>query len=141
MFWWVRLTLSRHTPANQMLSNKQHHFLMSKGRHFLDTPLSIKWFQIYVRAFMTPPITDYGHPGKAFFKNPKLLCLGRHFGLKFFEALGVFSAKQSAPILVLWVLCQCFPLFIIQPLFLQKTKPLYPHLKYLFGIWILATKN
>ena len=25
---------------------------------------------------------------------------------------------------------------IIQPLFLQKTKPLYPHLKYLFGIAI-----
>jgi hypothetical protein len=31
------------------------------------------------------------------------------------------------------------PLFmfsIIQPLFLQKTKPLYPHPKYLFGIGI-----
>jgi hypothetical protein len=26
--------------------------------------------------------------------------------------------------------------FIIQPLFLQKTKPLYPHPKYLFGIGI-----
>jgi hypothetical protein len=26
---------------------------------------------------------------------------------------------------------------IIQPLFLQKTKPLYPHPKYLFGIGIL----
>jgi hypothetical protein len=25
---------------------------------------------------------------------------------------------------------------IIQPLFLQKTKPLYPHRKYLFGIGI-----
>ena len=32
---------------------------------------------------------------------------------------------------------------IIQPLFLQKTKPLYPHPKYLFvlGIWIWAVKN
>jgi hypothetical protein len=32
---------------------------------------------------------------------------------------------------------------IIQPLFLQKTKPLYPHPKYLFGIGILiwAAKN
>ena len=33
---------------------------------------------------------------------------------------------------------------IIQPLFLQKTKPLYPHPKYLFGIgiwiWIWAAK-
>ena len=35
------------------------------------------------------------------------------------------------------------PLFNIQPLFLQKIKPLYPHPKYLFGIGILiwATKN
>ena len=31
-----------------------------------------------------------------FFKNPKLLGLGRHFGLKCFEAFGVFSAKLSA---------------------------------------------
>ena len=32
---------------------------------------------------------------------------------------------------------------IIQPIFLQKTKPLYPHLKYLFGIgiWIWAAQN
>ena len=30
------------------------------------------------------------------------------------------------------------PMFsIIQPLFLQKTEPLYPHPIYLFGIWIL----
>jgi hypothetical protein len=35
--------------------------------------------------------------------------------------------------------------FIIQPLFLQKTKHLYPHSKHLFGIgiwiWIWAAKN
>jgi hypothetical protein len=30
---------------------------------------------------------------------------------------------------------------IIQPLFLQKTEPLYPHSKYLFGIWIWAAKD
>ena len=46
-------------------------------------------------------ITDYGHPERAFFKNLELLGLGRHFGLKFFEAFGVFSAGLSAPILVL----------------------------------------
>ena len=34
------------------------------------------------------------------FKNPKLLGLSRHFGLKCFEAFGVFSAKLSAPVLV-----------------------------------------
>ena len=53
MFWWVSWTLSRHTPVNQMLSNKQRHFLMSRGRHFLDLPLTIKCFPIYVRALMT----------------------------------------------------------------------------------------
>ena len=30
---------------------------------------------------------------------------------------------------------------INETLFLQKTKPLYPHLKYLIGIWIWAAKN
>ena len=46
-----------------------------------------------------------------FFKNLELLGLGRYFGLKFFEAFGVFSTGLSAPILVLWVPCPCFPLF------------------------------
>ena len=58
--------------------------------------------------------TDYGRriPKESFFfKNPKLLCLGRRFGLKYFEAFGVFLAKLSAPILVLWVPCPSFPLF------------------------------
>ena len=46
--------------------------------------------------------TDYGHPERELFsKNLELLGLGRHFGLKFFEAFGVFSAGLSAPILVL----------------------------------------
>ena len=45
-----------------------------------------------------------------FFENPKLLGLGRQIGPKFFGAFGVFSADLSAPILVLWVPCPCFPL-------------------------------
>ena len=44
--------------------------------------------------------TDYGHPERAFFKNLEQT-LGRHFGLKLFEAFGVFSAGLSAPILLL----------------------------------------
>jgi hypothetical protein len=39
---------------------------------------------------------DYEHPERAFFKNLKLLGLGRQIRLKFFEAFGVFSAKLSA---------------------------------------------
>ena len=66
-----------------------------------------------------------------FFKNLELLGLGRHFGLKFFEAFVVFSAGLSAPILVLWVPCPCFPLF--NHFFYKTTKPLYPTPKYLFG--------
>ena len=76
------------------------------------------------------------------FKNLKLLGLSRHFGLKSF---GVFSARLSASILVLWVPCPCFLLF--NHYFYKKTKPLYPTAKYLFGIgiwiwiWIWAAKN
>ena len=46
-------------------------------------------------------VDEHGHPDRAFFKNFKLLGLGRHFGLNFFEALRLFSARLSAPILVL----------------------------------------
>ena len=66
-------------------------------------------------------VTDYGHPIKLFFiKNPKLLGLGRqiwqiNFGA-FVSPFSMFSINQ--------------------PLFLQKTNPLYPNAKYLFGIGI-----
>jgi hypothetical protein len=45
-------------------------------------------------------LTDYGHPERVFFQNPKLLGLGRQIRPKFFGAFWVFSAKLSAPILV-----------------------------------------
>ena len=45
--------------------------------------------------------TDYRHPMRAFFQKSRNLALGRHFGLKCFEAFGVFSAGLSAPILVM----------------------------------------
>ena len=39
--------------------------------------------------------TDNGHPERAFFKKLKLLCLGRQFGLKFWERVaGSFSYKK-----------------------------------------------
>jgi hypothetical protein len=43
-----------------------------------------------------------------FYRNPKLLGLGRQFGQMSFGAFGVFLANLSAPILVLWVPCPCF---------------------------------
>ena len=64
-----------------------------------------------------------------FFQKPQTFWLGRQIVLKFIGAFGVFLVDLSAPILVMFS--------IIQPLFLQKkTKPLYPHPKYLFEIGI-----
>ena len=57
--------------------------------------------------------TDHGlrMPNEAFFhQNPKLLGLDRQFGQINFGTFGVLSADLSAPILVLWVPCPCFPL-------------------------------
>ena len=58
--------------------------------------------------------TDYGHiwipRDTYFFKNTKLLGLGRQIGLKSFESFMVFSTDLSAPILIIWVPCPCFPL-------------------------------
>ena len=87
----------------------------------------------------TPRYTDTQR--ELSFKNLELLSLGRYFGLKFFEAFGVFSAGLSAPILVLWVPCPCFLLF--NHYFYKKNMPLYPTPKYLFGsgIWIGVAKN
>ena len=62
--------------------------------------------------------------------NPELLGLGRQIGQVNSEAFGVFLAKIISTILVQWVLCPCFSLFLL------STRPLYPNLKYLFGIWI-----
>ena len=51
--------------------------------------------------------TDYGHPERVFFENPRLLGLGRQIGQTFWGAFWVFSAELSAPILVQWVPCPC----------------------------------
>ena len=75
--------------------------------------------------------TDYGHPERVFFKNPKLLGLGRQIGLKFFEAFGVFSISTH-----FGTVSPLSMFSIIQPLFLKKTKTLHPTPKYLFGIGI-----
>ena len=70
-------------------------------------------------------------PNEAFFHfNPKVLGLSRQIGQIDSWEFGAFWADLSTPIFVLRVPCPCFPLF------LQKTTPLYPHLKYLFGIGI-----
>ena len=108
---------------------------LSKSR---DCAVLAQWSKAHFKKlikYFTSRTTDTQR--ELFSKNLELLGSGRHFGLKFFEEFGVFSAGLSTPILVLWVPCPCLPLF------LQKSRPLYPAPKYLFGsgIWILAAKN
>ena len=73
----------------------------------------------------------------------------RTFGLgqtnwadKFWGVWGIFSQTNSTHFGTVSPLSM---FSIIQPLFLQKTKPLYPQPKYLFGIriwiWIWVAKN
>ena len=84
--------------------------------HFPRDSLNSVWLK-HVN-FASKPISVYHAtkhglrtPKEAFFhRNPKLLGLGRQLVQINFGAFGVFSADLSAPILVLWVLCPCFPL-------------------------------
>ena len=65
----------------------------------------------------------YGHPMKPFFIE-----IFWAWADKFSGIWGIFGQPISTHFGTV--------LSIIQPLFLQKTKPLYPLLKYLFGIGI-----
>jgi hypothetical protein len=113
---------------------------------------SLAWLPLHIVSFLefdigplvgkAKPFTVFPHivstelqtPNEAFFHwNPELLGLGRQIRQINSGAFGVFWAELSAPILAQWVIFPCFS--IIQPLFLQKTKPLYPHPN-LFGIGV-----
>ena len=72
-------------------------------------------------------------PNEAFFhQNPKRLSLGKQLGQINFGAFGVFSANLLAPTSVLWDVGPLSMSSIDQPLFLQKTKPLYRNPKYIY---------
>ena len=78
----------------------------------------------YTKVVACGIFTDYGRPMKTPFFHwyPELLCSGIKIEQINSGAYGLFSAKLSAPILVQWVPCPCFPLF--NHYFLQKkTKP------------------
>ena len=73
---------------------------------------------------------------KLFSKIPKLLVLGRHFGLKIFWGIwGIFDRTISTHFGTVSSLSM---FSIIQPLFLQKTKPLYYNFLGPQRIWDLA---
>jgi hypothetical protein len=69
-------------------------------------------------------------PDEAFFhQNPKLFGLGRQIGqINFFFGQLIHTHFGTVSPLSMFS--------INHPLFLQKTRPLYPHPKYLFGIGI-----
>ena len=88
------------------------------------------------RSLTTYLFTDYGRPMQRSFFSLK----SRTFGLeqtnwadKFRDILGIFSQTISTHFGTVSPLSM---FSIIQPLFLQKTKPLYPNPKYVFGIGI-----
>ena len=102
---------------------------------------SVHFMRVIFTHFMTV-LTDYGRSMKPFF-SLKL----RTFGLgqtiwadQFWVIRGIFGRFSSTHFGTVSPLSL---FYIIQPLFLKKTKTLYPHPKYLFGIgiWILGTKN
>ena len=76
--------------------------------------------------------TDYCHSERAFFQI--------NWAEMFWGIWGIFGQTVSTH----FVTVSSLSMFsIIQPFFLQKTKPLYPTSKYLFGrgIWVWAAKN
>ena len=82
-----------------------------------------------------PRSTDYGRQIKTFFHlNPEFFVHGQtNWADKFWGIWGIFGQfirTHFGTVIPLSMFS------INQPLFLQKTKPLYPHPKYLFGIWI-----
>ena len=91
--------------------NKKWRFLflgkeLNPGWHIL-----LKWVTFLCAGYQDWPGHGLQTPNEAFFHgNPKVLSLGRQFGQINFWTFGVFSVNLSAPILVLWVPCPCFPL-------------------------------
>ena len=146
------------TPLVHFVCCGNTYYPFSFGHVFVEIDLGTWTWKIVIRWLLLIAYCYYKHltfvipshglrtPNEAFFhQNPKLLGLGRQFGQINFGAFGVFSTDLSAPILVLWVHCPCFPLINLYLIYTKKTKPLYPNPQYLFGIgiwiWIWATKN
>ena len=79
-------------------------------------------------------ITDCRQPEWAFFQRSWTFGLGQTFWAEIFWGIwGIFGWTISTHFGTVSSLSK---FSIIQPIFLQRTKPLYPTPKYLFGIWI-----
>ena len=84
-----------------------------------------------------PLRTDFGHPDRAFFPKSQTFGLGQTNWAKNFRNFGGIWGIFGQTINTHFGTVSPLSMFsIIQPIFLQKTKPLYPHAKYLLGIGI-----
>ena len=104
---------------NKKVQTFEHRFLCSASYPVTETMTANK---------------DYGRTMKHFSLKSRIFGLGQtNQADKFWGIWGIFCQTISTHF------GRVSPLSmfsIIQPLFLQKTKPLYPHPKYLFGIGI-----
>ena len=78
--------------------------------------------------------TDYGHPMKPFSSKSQTFGLGQTIWADKFW--GIWSIFGQFIITHFGTMSPLSMFSINEPLFLQRTKPLYPNLKYLFGIGI-----
>ena len=100
----------------------------------------VLWSKKYADVSLLPS-TDWGRPMKQFFiKIKNFWAWADKVSKLILGHLVYFWPKYQHPF---WYSESLVMFFIIQPLFLQKTKPLYPHPKYLFGIgiWTWAAQN
>ena len=103
-----------HSKAELAAWKKNGNFTFLSTSHSIPLYYNFKLGNLWSKKYSTilrnlgknwclqPRTTDTQR--ESFFKNPKHLDLGRHFGLKYFEAFGVFSDPFWY-----WVPCPCFP--------------------------------
>ena len=101
-----------------------------------------QWIKTQILRFYFVYTTEYGLPKKLFFiETPNYWAWADKFWKdKFWGIWGIFGHFIRFH---LGTVSSLSTFSINRPLFLQKTKPLYPNLKYLsgIGIWIWAAKN
>ena len=95
-------------------------------------------FEVHTYLELILTSTDYGRPMKPFFiEIPNFWAWADKFGQINYAACGVFLVNLSAPILVLWVPCPCFPLidhyFYIKLILCIQIPNIYLGLGFEFG--------
>ena len=144
VFWkWLErctfILLKNHVKLLQKQNNKRNVFVKKSWmEHLLDSECRNGAFKVFKAATCKPRTTDIW---VSFFQKSLTFGLGRTFWEKHFWGLwSIFGRTISTH----FGNVSTLSIFsIIQPLFLQKTKLLYPIHIYSFGsgIWIWAANN